>query len=87
MQKEGSNGLNDLFEAFIVCMGEKWADFLRTGTGLSILGKVALVAAGMLATMFAVKIDLPEVVLACVTQISHRNIHALTSTKQHERDV
>lgn len=84
---EGADDRKGLFEAFIVCMGEKWTDFLRTGTGLSILGKVALVAAGMLATMFVVKINLPEVVLACVTQISHRNIHTLTSTKQHERDV
>ena len=84
---EGADDRKGLFEAFIVCMGKKWADFLRTGTGLPIPGKVALVAAGMLATMFVVKINLPEVVLACVTQIAHRNIHTLTSTKQHERDV
>ena len=84
---EGADDRKGLFASFIVCMGKKWADFLRTGTSLSIPGKVALVAAGMLATMFVVKINLPEVVLACVTQISHRNIHTLTSTKQHERDV
>lgn len=84
---EGLNDRKDLFEAFIVCMRKKWTDFLRTSTCLSILCKVSLVAAGVLATMFIVKINLPEVVLACVTQIPHCNIHALTSTKQHERYV
>ena len=71
----------DLFAAFIVCMRKKWTDFLRTRTCLSILCKVSLVAAGVFSTMFIVKINLPEVVLARVTQISHCNIHALTSTK------
>ena len=84
---EGLNDRKDLFEAFIVCMRKKWTDFLRTSTCLSILCKVSLVAAGVFATMGTVKIDFPEVILTGVTQISHRNIHTLTSTKQHERDV
>ena len=84
---EGLNGRKDLFEAFIVCMREKRTNLLRTRTCLPILCKVSLVAAGVLTSMFIVKIDFPEVVLACVTQISHCNIHALTSPKQHERYV